>query len=283
MAQKRILILGAKGLLGTFLTESLKENSSFEIMTHSHSSQADFKHDLLNFNEVCELLLTAKADYCINLLALTDVDLCEADKDKAYNLNTAPVKNIVKCVLNHRMGLKLIQISTDHLYNKFNSNESDVKIVNYYAMTKYIADEFSQLIDAVVLRTNFFGKSMSGKPSFSDWIIESLSQGKNLKGFSDVYFSPLHMSTVVKEIEKVILNFSPGIFNLGSQNGMSKYDFMLELSKHKGFAHADIKAVEYKDSGMKMQRPLDMRMDISKYERTFKTSLPSLSEEIRKC
>jgi dTDP-4-dehydrorhamnose reductase len=283
MAQKRILILGAKGLLGAVLTVSLKKSNLFEVLTHSHSSAADYNQDMADYKEVSDLLLSVKPDFCINLLALTDVDICENEKHKAYQLNVAPVKNIVTCILSHKLNLKLVQISTDHVYDKQNSTEMDVKIVNYYALTKYVADEFSQLVNSVVLRTNFFGKSLSKKRSFSDWIVESLEQKKSIRGFSDVYFAPLHMSTLVTEIENVILNFIPGIHNLGSKEGMSKYSFIVELSKHKGFTEEFIKAVVYKDSGIKIQRPLDMRMDVSKYERTFKTTLPRLLEEIHKC
>lgn len=283
MAQKRILILGANGLLGTVLTQSLSKNSLFKIFTHSHTSGADYSHDLSSYDRVCELLSAVKADFCINLLALTDVNLCETDKAKADKLNVKPVLNIVKAVLQHQMDLKLIQISTDHVYDQALAKETDIKIVNHYALSKYIADEISQLIPAVVLRTNFFGASQSSKQSFSDWIIQSLIEKKPIKGFSDVYFSPLHLSTLVTEIERVVLHFAPGVYNLGSRSGFSKYQFMLELSQHKKFNQENISATEYKKAQMSIPRPLDMRMDVSKYEKTFKTQLPTLLEEIHKC
>jgi len=283
MAKKRILILGARGLLGTVLTKKLSQNSLFSVLTHSHTAGADFKNDLSDFASTNEMLLTAKADICINLLALTDVNLCETDKEKAQKLNVIPVKNIVKSVLTQKLDLKLIQISTDHVYDQKDATETDIKLVNYYAITKYLADEFSQLIDAVVLRTNFFGQSLSSKASFSDWIISSLNEKKSLKGFSDVFFSPLHMETLAGEIERVILNFNPGIYNLGSRDGLSKYEFMQALGTHKGFVNPDITAIKYESANIPIPRPLEMRMNVAKYERTFKVVLPTLLEEIKKC
>lgn len=283
MAQEKILILGAKGMLGTVLTKHLSANSNFQIVTHSQTSAADFQNDLSNYDSVSELLQKSKPSVCINLLALTDVNLCETDKEKAQKLNIDPIKNIAKAVLNHRLSLKFIQISTDHVYDQNNASESDIKIVNHYALSKYIGDEFSGLIDSVVLRTNFFGQSQSTKQSFSDWIIASLKENKPLNGFSDVYFSPLHLSTLVTEIERVVLNFKPGVYNLGSKAGLSKFQFMIELAKHKGFGIDKITATKYADAKIAIPRPLDMRMNVSKYESTFKVQLPDLLEEIKKC
>jgi dTDP-4-dehydrorhamnose reductase len=283
MVRKRILILGANGLLGTILTKSFASNSLFKIFTHSHSSQADFNQDLFNFDSVCDLLLSVNADFCINLFALTDVNLCEVDKAKANKLNVDPIRNIVRCVLQNRLDLKLIQISTDHVYNEALSKEENIKIVNHYALSKYIGDEISQLIGAAVLRTNFFGVSQSSKQSFSDWVIKSMTDKKEIKGYSDVFFSPLHITTLIAQIERVILNFNAGIFNLGSRIGLSKYEFMIELGKHKKINTECVSATEYKNTNFSIARPLNMTMDVSKFENAFKTNLPTLIEEIQKC
>jgi dTDP-4-dehydrorhamnose reductase len=283
MAQIKILILGAKGFLGTYLTKKLKENENFLVFTHSQRSQADYTSDLSDYANFKKLLTDCAPDYCINLLALTDVNECETDHEKAYRLNVTPVKNLVKCVLQENLAVKLIQISTDHMYDKENSSENDLKISNYYAFSKYLADEFSLLIEATVLRTNFFGESLSTKPSFSDWITSSLIANKPLRGYSDVFFNPLHISTLATEIQRVLVGFVPGIYNLGSKNGMSKYDFMLEVGRHKGLTVTSIEAIEYKNSGSMVPRPLDMRTNVTKYESTFRVNLPKLSEEIKKC
>ncbi|MBC7466812.1 MAG: sugar nucleotide-binding protein [Bdellovibrio sp.] len=283
MAQKRVLILGANGLLGTVLTKDLAASRKFEIFTHSHSTQADFGHDLSKYKSVCELLLSVKSDFCLNLLALTDVNLCESEKEKAHRLNVLPIQNIVKCVLKNNLELKLIQISTDHVYDQTLALETDVKIVNNYALSKFIGDEISQLMNAVVLRTNFFGASQSSKASFSDWIIQSLMADKDINGFGDVYFSPLHLSTLCAEIERVILNFQPGVYNLGSRSGLSKYEFIVELRKHKKISTGHVFETKYADANIPIPRPLDMRMDVSKFEKAFKTQLPTLLQEIYKC
>lgn len=283
MGAKKILIFGARGMLGTVLCEKLRCNSAFQVLTHSQTLQADFTGDLSSCAVVERILVSSQADFCVNTMALTDVNIAEIDCAKAYQLNVLPAQNLVKVIQQHKLSMKLIQISTDHVYDKNDSTEKDIVIVNNYARTKYDADKLVEKVEAVVLRTNFFGTSVSIKKSFSDWIIENLQQGKRLQGFKDVYFSPLHIGTLCSEIERVILHFEAGAYNLGSRQGMSKYDFMLKLAQHKNLPTSLISATAYVDAEIPIPRPRDMRMNVSKYERIFSVRLPTLLEEIQKC
>lgn len=283
MAAKKILILGARGMLGTVLCEKLKSKNAFQVLTHSQTSAADFSGDLDNYEVVEKILIDSEADFCVNAMALTDVNLSEADPQKARQLNVFPAENLAKSIQQRGLSVKLIQISTDHMYDQTLATENDVKIVNYYAQTKYEADLVVEKIGAVILRTNFFGASQSMKKSFSDWIIESLQQGKKLQGFNDVYFSPLHIETLCQEIQRVIHHFKPGIYNLGSREGFSKHEFMIKLAEHKNLPTNLISSTAYADAKISVPRPRDMRMNVSKYERTFQVKLPTLQEEILKC
>lgn len=283
MVQKKVLILGARGLLGSSLTPYLKGKSSYEVITHSQTDGADVISDLSIAKNVKTLFENIQPEVCINLLALTDVALCEEDPDLSYKINISPVKNIVKYLLSTQGSCQFIQISTDHVYDKRLSKESEIKIVNNYALSKLLADEYISLIDAVVLRTNFFGPSRSTKKSFSDWVIESLNSNKQINGFGDVYFSPLHIDTLVFEIERVLQKYIPGVYNLGSREGFSKFEFIKQLCLHKNKSIDLITEVEYKSARLSIPRPLGMNMDVSKYETTYQTVLPTLAEEIKKC
>lgn len=283
MAAKKVLVLGAKGMLGTVLCARLRKNSAFQVLTHSQTSAADFSGHLSSYDNVLALLMSSQPDFCVNAMALTDVNLSETDKAKAQQLNVMPAQNLAQAILQKKLKTKIIQISTDHVYDQNNASENDIKIVNNYALTKYQADEAVMKAASVVLRTNFFGESASEKKSFSDWIVESLSRGKSLQGFDDVYFSPLHIETLCQEIERVIQNFQPGIYNLGSRDGFSKYDFMVKLAEHKKLSTSLISAAAYSEAHIPIPRPRDMRMNVSKYEQTFHVKLPTLLEEIHKC
>ena len=68
-------------------------------------------------------------------------------------------------------------------------------LTNYYSFSKYAA-ELALRVNSTILRTNFFGKSMcEQRSSFTDWVYHSAINKQNIVLFSDVFFSPLSMTT----------------------------------------------------------------------------------------
>lgn len=281
-SKTNILVMGAFGYLGTHLIKDLRLSGSYNVFTHSHTQPADFSNALYDLNEVESLLLKNKFDFCINLLAVTDVDYCEKNYNEALKFNYTPVKNIVSVINKHQLSLKLIHISTDHVYNADHSSEDQVELVNSYATTKFLADKEATCAQSVVLRTNFFGPSASAKRSFTDWIDQAYAKGETISGFTDIYFSPVHFGTLISVIELVMASFQPGVYNVGSTNGFSKYDFIKKYFELKKYDLTQLKTAQYSNIPSKIKRPLDMRMNVSKLENTYGIRMRSLQEEILK-
>ena len=105
----------------------------------------------------------------------------------------------------------MIHVSTDQVYDGQGSEasgENDTAPVNAYGRSK-LAGEQALTSKTCVLRTNFVGKSHL-KKSMTDWIIEKTDSGEGITGFSDVYFSPIAMNTLVSMIDRCIDQRPPG-------------------------------------------------------------------------
>ena len=98
--------------------------------------------------------------------------------------------------------------------------------------------------------------------------------------FSDIYFTPLSLNTLSRMIKIVLERPVPGVYNLGSQAGMSKSDFALRIAELFGLSTSKARIAHSQSFGLRAARPQDMRMDCGLFERTFSVSLPSLSDEI---
>ena len=83
---------------------------------------------------------------------------------------------------------------------------------------------------ALVIRTNFFGWGPPHRPSFSDFVINSLTLGKRVGLFSDVFFTPLLIQLLVEEVHELIDLDLAGIYNVVGDERLSKFDFGRQIA-----------------------------------------------------
>lgn len=278
----RILVTGATGLLGSTLVPFLVRKGH-SVIRHGHRIHADINANLCNPTETSRLLTQASPDCIINLAALTNVDTCEAEPDKAYQLNVSSVHNICQAIRQHSSVCHLVHISTDQLYDGQGPHrEHEITIRNCYAFSKIAAEFAAVSVPSTIIRTNFFGRSQcSGRSSFSDWLYQGLKHNEPLSVFEDVLFSPLSTSTLCTMIERLVLLRPVGVFNLGSCCGMSKADYAYAFAAALDFSTHNLKRTL--SSSMPLlnaRRPKDMRMDSQLFEQTLGVILPSLTDEI---
>ena len=280
---RSVAIFGANGLLGRHL-QSYIRGAGYRVMTvgRKKTSAVEWAIDFSQFSNVTKFLDRFKPDFVINLIAMTDVDACEESISAAFVANTHLV-GILSDWCRSNEGSCLIQISTDHFYSKSGESlESDVEILNSYALTKYAGELEAKCCNSIVLRTNFFGRSLaSDRRSFSDWIYNALQNREQITGFSDSYFSPLHMSTLCKAIVTVCDRPVAGVYNLGSRSGMSKGAFIVNVAKTLSLDWSLISIDRTAKGSSRAPRPLDMRMNTGKFQDTFpELELPYLADEI---
>lgn len=264
----RILIFGAYGMLGTSLSPMLVLQGH-TVFKQGRANTAEYSVDPTDSKAVTRLVTNLKPDVIINLIAMTNVDGCERDVLGAFKANTSTVKAIADASI--ASSSKLMHISTDQVYDGDGPHiESDISPCNVYGLSKYAGELAANTCEATILRTNFVGRSnLVGRLAFTDWLVESFRQHESITLFEDVFFNALHISDLCKAIELVISRPRPGIFNVGSTNGLSKADFALGLASRLNLAISNVTIGKYSASGLGVRRPLDMRMDISRFEKEF--------------
>ncbi len=273
----RIFIVGLKGYLGRSLNEKLKKNKKFVVVNSEQKRKIDFS----NLSISRKILNQSNPYLIINCAAKTNIDFCEKNKKIAYNSNAKIVRNLSIYCLNK--DIKLIHISTDHLYNnkkKFNI-ESSHSILNYYAYSKFKGECYAKKCNSLILRVNFFGYDKK-KKSLINWILISNKKNKKINLFEDIYFSPLYIDTVIKFIIKLISSRKKGIYNIGSRDEISKSEFILLIAK-KFKLKLNYNLIKYSEfKNYETKRPRNMGMNINKFEKEFKFKLPFIKNEINK-
>jgi dTDP-4-dehydrorhamnose reductase len=279
----KILVTGASGLLGSSLVPYLKK-LGYMIVTHAHTTQADVMFDIADRVKTHEILEQIQPDVIVNLVGLTNVELCEDQVNLAYLANTHTVENLVNWMQKTNSKSHLVQISTDHVYDGIGlHNEDGASISNTYAFSKYAGEIAALRVKSTILRTNFIGRSKAvNRESLSDWVYKSIIVGKKIQVLDDVYFSPLSMATLVEMITLVVQKKPIGIYNLGSNNGMSKADFAFAFAKCLKLPTNTITRIQSSEAKfLRANRPKDMRMDSSKFENVLGVKLPNLTDLIQ--
>ncbi|SRR6266404_876498 len=276
----RVLVTGASGMLGATLVPFLAADGH-EVIRHGHVGASEVNCDLTDRLAVRALVEANSPQAVVNLVALTNVDVCERELDRAYRLNVLTVENLV-AALAGRGGAFLVQISTDQVYDAPGpNNEENVRLTNIYALTKYAGELAAKLMPSAVLRTNFFGPSrVRGRRSFSDWVLDELRAGRPMTGFTDVIVNPVSMLTLSGMIGRVLERPVTGVFNIGSRGAMSKADFIREAARLYGLSDAAMMPGLSTDAGLAAYRPKDMSMNCARFETAFDVTLPRLSDEI---
>jgi len=280
--KKKILIFGAYGNLGNIISKKISKK--FKILRVGRKKNS--KIYIKNFLDIPKIIYKKNPDIIINLIAETNLDYCEKNKAKAREANINVTNKIIEGIKLKKKIIKLIHFSTDAVYsqNKFIANkEFDAKPINYYSKTKYLGEKIALKCNSIIIRTNFIGKqSTSKRLSLTDWIDASIKKKKIINGYKNIYFNPLHTSTLCRILIKIINKSEiKGIFNLGSNGYVSKKDlinFFLKKSKN---SHL-LRSFNYSKNNTIAPRPLNMIMNCKKIEKKLAIKLPSIKQEIHK-
>jgi len=271
MAESKILITGGSGLLGSNAARIAAETFEVYATYNSHISQipgCKFVHlDVRDKQQVLSVFERVKPDLVIHAAGLATVDYCEEHKDEAWSINVEGTENVA--VASKSIATKLIFISTDSVFDgrKGMYTEEDIPHpLTVYAETKLEGEKRVQrwMPDSMIVRTAFYGWSLHDKPSLAEWVLNSLRDGKKLKMWNDVFFSPILVNNLVEVLIAMHHKNLSGIYHVGGKERCSKYAFGQEVARAFGLDENYIGPSAMADATLNAPRPKDVSLDVGK-------------------
>jgi len=263
-----ILLLGSSGLLGRKIYENIKQVGKLNLF---HNGKRKRKYNLERINNLKKIIFKSKPNLIINALGFTNIDLCEKNK-KSYLVNVKIIKNIFLIKKKFKLKFNFIQFSTDQIYDsknkRFNTENSTTVINNKYSKQKLDAEKICLKNNALVFRTNFFGKT-----KFKNFFYL----------FKDIFFNPLRTDTISKIILKIILQNKTnlrGLYNLSSKGFINKSNFAIKFAKKTKIYNKNYTIIN-STRIFNVKRSRNMLMNNNKFIRDFKIKLPSINDEIK--
>lgn len=240
---KKILILGASGMLGSAVLRLFASDKSFDVFgtIRTQHSMNFFPlevrpriiqgTDVENPDGLLRLFDMVRPEVVVNCIGLVK-QLSEADDPLA----AIPVNSI----LPHRLaricavsGARLIHVSTDCVFSgsKGGYTESDfADAKDLYGRSKYLGEV--DYANAITLRTSIIGHELNGQRSLIGWF---LAQESKVRGFRRAVFSGLPTVELARIIrDHVIPNVDlRGLYHV-SADPIGKFDLLTLVARAYG-------------------------------------------------
>jgi dTDP-4-dehydrorhamnose reductase len=261
----KLLVIGG-GLLGREVARISRDDFETALTFNSNRFELkDCRTCSMDITKDVNLIKSLSPDYIVLTAALTDVDLCESNRNAAWNVNALGPERVAAAA--KKIGAKLIYISTDYVFNGERGMymESDpVSPINFYGESKLAGEKIVQQIcpDCIVARSSVLYGWNPVRHNFVTWAIEQMKKGIKINVVKDQCNSP----TLASNLAEMILQIrdSEGLFHACGSERISRYDFVIDIARAFELDESLVNPITSDLLNWKAKRPKDSSMDISR-------------------
>ena len=220
----KVLVTGAKGMLGSDLCPILKENG-FDVV------EVDIEDmNIVNFEEVNKVLKAKKPDIVVHCAAYTDVDGAEKEFEYAREINSKGTENIARVCA--EINATMVYISTDYVFDgQKNEPYKPIDIpnpINNYGLTKLEGEIAVKkyCTKYYIARTSWL-YGLNGK-NFVETML-SLKDKPELKVVDDQKGCPTWTNELSKGIVKLLNGMPYGTYHICGCSETTWYNFARKI------------------------------------------------------
>src|SRR5438309_1428410 len=216
----KIVIIGSGGRLGAALTRECRDK--FDVVGFNHAQL-----DLTNFEQVREKVTALDFDVLINCAAFTNVDLCETQREQAFQINAEAPRVLAEICREKKA--KLIHFSTDYVFDgekREPYTEDDVaKPISVYGESKREGEKLvlqTQDRHLVVRISWVFGPD---RPSFIDGVIKRARQNEHVEAIADKFSTPTYTRDIAQVLPQFFENDVSGLLHFANAGECSWQEY----------------------------------------------------------
>jgi len=291
----RILLTGANGFLGYYLTKQLLEREHEVIATGKGECRLPFtdnklfRYEPMDFTDpfaVHDVFDKYRPGVVVHAGAMSKVDECEQDQLQAYVTN---VEGTVTMLLNaEEYKSFFVFVSTDFIFDgvKGMYNEDDLPgPVNFYGKTKLEAEESVKEYEyewAIARTILVYGKPITGKSNILTVVKEKLEKGEEYNVVNDQIRTPTFVEDLAAGIISVIERKATGIYHLSGEDVLTPFEMACKVADHLGLNRSLIKKVTAADFSQPAKRPPKTGFAIDKARKKLGFHPVSFEEGLRR-
>jgi dTDP-4-dehydrorhamnose reductase len=291
----KILITGANGFLGYYLTEKLLLKDYTVIATGKGENRLPFgKYDNFIYSEmdftdpfrVHDVFEKYKPEVVLHAGAMSKPDDCEQNQWQAYIVN---VEGTVTLLINaEEIKSFFVYVSSDFIFGGekgMYKEEDDAMPVNFYGKTKLEAEEAVKeyKYDWAIVRTVLvYGRPHAGRSNILSIVKEKLEKGETYNVVDDQVRTPTYVEDLASGIITVIEKRAKGVYHLSGKDILTPYQMARKAARYLELDPSLIKKVTAADFSQPAKRPAKTGFVIDKARKELGYNPVSFEEGLRK-
>jgi dTDP-4-dehydrorhamnose reductase len=282
----RILVIGAKGMLGRDLMEELRFSLPGDEVLGWDIDEIDIRKERETVTEIERV----QPVIVINAAGYTDVDGCETNEKEAFAANADGMRHIALGA--RRCGARAVFLSTDYVFNGRKGEpyleDDPPNPINTYGRSKWKGEQYTLELagDGLVIRTQWlygrFGKN------FVTSILRQareksvrLDSEKVLTIVNDQVGSPTYTVDLSRAISLLIQKKASGIFHVTNRDICSWFDFGQAILKLSGMEEVKVLPISSGELDRKAVRPSYSVLSTQRLKQETGNELRSWSEALK--
>ena len=273
----KVLITGANGFLGYYLTEKLLSNGFVVVATGKgagrlpFSQERNFFYEPMDFTDpyaVHDVFEKHQPQIVVHGGAMSKPDDCELNQWQAYLVN---VEGTVTTLVNAAEQKSFfLFVSTDFVFDGetgMYKEEDETNPVNYYGKTKIEAEELVKDYEhgwAIVRTVMVYGKPILSRANILSIVKEKLEKGERYNVVDDQVRTPTYVEDLAEGIVQIIEKKATGIYHLSGKDVMTPYQMACKAADFLNLDKSLIDRVTAADFSQPAKRPEKTGLNITK-------------------
>lgn len=289
----RLLVLGSNGLLGSNVVARARRSADCVVGTY-HTTKPAFDVELVQLDirdsaAVAALLDRHDIDAVVNCAAMTAVDECERDPERAREINAAAPQDLADCCA--ARDISFVHVSTDYVFDGTASRpyreDDDPAPIQEYGRSKLAGERnvVSRLESALVVRLSFVyglhrGQEQPALDGFPAWVRSQLLSGESVPLFTDQRVTPSRAGAAASTLLDLLESGASGLYHLASRSCVTPYEFGTQIAEELGVRDSLVSSGSQADVDRPAARPTYSCLDVSKVEGLLGRPQPTLQADL---
>jgi dTDP-4-dehydrorhamnose reductase len=287
----RLLVVGANGLLGSNVVYAGQQRG-WKICGTYHSTSPAFdvpltQFDLGDYEDFGDFLEKYDPDVVVNCAAMTDVDSCERDPERAQLLNSdAPGGLAARCAA---ADVNFVHISTDYVFDGTArdpyTEEATPNPVQAYGESKLSGERAvrSGLDNTLIARISFLWgihRSTDDLTGFPVWVRDQLHSGDSVPLFTDQWVTPTRAGQAADTLLDLIAREEEGIYHVACASCVTPHEFGMAICDRLDADSGLIRESFMTDADRAATRPTYTCFDVGKVIDALGRAQPTVCEDV---